>query len=473
MGLFSKSIKASELKEQADTLMRMYMESSDPKTVEEYCCPKARSLYEQALAKGYQGVLPNLAYLYLAGLGGPVNYDDGFRLASAAAAEGDLMSMNNVAVCYESGHGVEKNLQMAVLWLRKAAEKGYSSSYWPYAFYLYKGLGIDKDTVKAREYAKKALAKGLVSQKKYDDLFNAVDPSVSADEAFSRGYEAWGKDDEEAVKWYRYAAEKGEASSMCNLALAYDLGRGVPKDAAKAVEYYKKSFKAGCIQAAHNLSYFYYYGIAVEKDFEMARYLLTTAIEAGNKGSEDRFAMFFPEEAELQLAEKRYKAGEAKGKDYYLVGKARMKEDKNLATDIFLDGIEKFKDPDCCAGLAAYFYDVEENVIQAYNFFLASMDNGGPECLENRMRAMNFFDSISSANLSETECELLRQAAFALAYKDALEGVPEAEYSASIKLPHGVGCKDNVEEAMQFLKSAADHGYPKAVELWDKINKED
>ena len=260
---------------------------------------------------------------------------------------------------------------------------------------------------------------------------------------------------------------------MCNLALAYDLGRGVPKDAAKAMEYYKKSFKAGCIHAAHNLSYFYYYGIAVEKDLEMARYLLTTAIEAGNKGSEDRFAEFFPEEAELQLAEKRYKAGEAKGKDYYLVGKARMKEDRNLATDIFLDGIEKFKDPDCCAGLAAYFYDVEENVIQAYNFFLASMDNGGPECLENRMRAMNFFDSISSANLSETECELLRQAAFALAYKDALEGVPEAEYSASIKLPHGVGCKDNVEEAMQFLKSAADHGYPKAVELWDKINKED
>lgn len=453
-------------------MIRMYRESSDPKTVEEYCCTKARSLYEQALKEGYEGTLRDLAYLYLAGLGGPVNYDDGFRLASAAASEGDAISMQNLAVCYEGGHGVEKNLKMAVYWYRKAAENRCLSAYWPYAYYLYKGMGIDKDTVKAREYAKKALDKGLVSRAKFDELFNAVDPSTSVEEAFSRGLEAWGKDDEEAVKWYRYAADKGEASSMCNLALAYDLGRGVPKDVEKAVEYYKKSFKGGCIQAAHNLSYFYYYGIGVDKDLEMARYLLTTAIEDGNKGSEERFAMFFPEEAELQQAEKRYAAGEATGKDYYLVGKARMGKDKNLATDIFIEGIDKCNAPDCYAGLAAYFYDVEENVIQAYNFFLASMDNGGPECLENRMRAMHFFESISSSNLGETELELLRQAAFALAYKDVLEGVPEAELAASLKLANGVGCKEDSEEAFRLLESAAGHGYPKAVELWNQINKE-
>ena len=87
MGLFSNKNKALEFKEKADTLIRMYRESSDPKTVEEYCCTKARSLYEQALIEGYEGTLRDLAYLYLAGLGGPVNYDDGFRLASAAAAE--------------------------------------------------------------------------------------------------------------------------------------------------------------------------------------------------------------------------------------------------------------------------------------------------------------------------------------------------------------------------------------------------
>ena len=85
---------------------------------------------------------------------------------------------------------------------------------------------------------------------------------------------------------------------------------------------------------------------------------------------------------------------------------------------------------------------------------------------------MHFFESISSSNLGETELELLRQAAFALAYKDVLEGVPEAELAASLKLANGVGCKEDSEEAFRLLESAAGHGYPKAVELWNQINKE-
>ena len=46
------------------------------------------------------------------------------------------------------------------------------------------------------------------------------------------------KDDAEAVKWLRKAAEKGVDESQYNLGLMYANGRGVPKDDATAYQWY-------------------------------------------------------------------------------------------------------------------------------------------------------------------------------------------------------------------------------------------
>ena len=42
------------------------------------------------------------------------------------------------------------------------------------------------------------------------------------------------KDSVEAVKWYRKAAEQGDADAQANLGLMYALGVGVPKDLVQA-----------------------------------------------------------------------------------------------------------------------------------------------------------------------------------------------------------------------------------------------
>jgi TPR repeat protein len=49
----------------------------------------------------------------------------------------------------------------------------------------------------------------------------------------------------EALKWYRRAAAKGNASAQFNLGIMYANGEGVPKDEAKAVEWYQKSAAQG------------------------------------------------------------------------------------------------------------------------------------------------------------------------------------------------------------------------------------
>ena len=46
------------------------------------------------------------------------------------------------------------------------------------------------------------------------------------------------KDEKEAVKWFRKAAEQGDADGQLSLALMYTQGRGVAKDEVEAYKWY-------------------------------------------------------------------------------------------------------------------------------------------------------------------------------------------------------------------------------------------
>jgi TPR repeat protein len=53
------------------------------------------------------------------------------------------------------------------------------------------------------------------------------------------------KDEAEGVRWYRKAAEQGDAEAQYDLGDAYKRGRGVAKDKAEGVEWQKKSAAQG------------------------------------------------------------------------------------------------------------------------------------------------------------------------------------------------------------------------------------
>jgi TPR repeat protein len=53
------------------------------------------------------------------------------------------------------------------------------------------------------------------------------------------------KDEAEAARWYRKAAERGNTYGMVALALMYDNGRGVAKDITEALKWYRKAAKLG------------------------------------------------------------------------------------------------------------------------------------------------------------------------------------------------------------------------------------
>jgi TPR repeat protein len=59
----------------------------------------------------------------------------------------------------------------------------------------------------------------------------------------------------EALKWYRLAAEQGEAIAQYNLGYMYEYGRGVAKDYTQAMRWYRQAADQGLKPAIEGYNY--------------------------------------------------------------------------------------------------------------------------------------------------------------------------------------------------------------------------
>ena len=86
------------------------------------------------------------------------------------------------------------------------------------------------------------------------------------------------QDDAEALKWYRLAAEQGNAFAQFNLAVMYFQGRGVPQDDLEAAKWFCLSAKKGIADAQYNLAVMYFLGRGVpQNDLEAAKWFRLAA----------------------------------------------------------------------------------------------------------------------------------------------------------------------------------------------------
>ena len=107
----------------------------------------------------------------------------------AKAEKGDAKAQNKLALCYEEGDGVTKDVVEAAKWYGKAAESGYADAQFNLGLCYRDGVGVTK---------------------------NAAD----------------------AVKWFQKAADQNFAEAQFNLGVCYDDGEGVTKDAVQALKWY-------------------------------------------------------------------------------------------------------------------------------------------------------------------------------------------------------------------------------------------
>ena len=90
------------------------------------------------------------------------------------------------------------------------------------------------------------------------------------------------KDDAEAVRWYRLAAEQGLALAQDNLGWMYQNGLGIEQNYTEAVNWYRKAADQGHANAQNNMGWMYQNGLGVTQDETEAVRWYRLAAEQGN-----------------------------------------------------------------------------------------------------------------------------------------------------------------------------------------------
>ena len=89
------------------------------------------------------------------------------------------------------------------------------------------------------------------------------------------------QDTQEALKWFRLAAEQGHAQTQFMLGRMYHGGQGVPQDYSEAVKWYRKAAEQEVPQAQFLLGQLYYGGQGIHLDYSEALKWYRKAAEQG------------------------------------------------------------------------------------------------------------------------------------------------------------------------------------------------
>ena len=74
----------------------------------------------------------------------------------------------------------------------------------------------------------------------------------------------------EAVRWFRKAADEGDAVAEFLLGNQYAFGKGVPQDYSEAMIWFRKAAEQGHSRAMHDLGVIYAKGLGVPTDYVRA-----------------------------------------------------------------------------------------------------------------------------------------------------------------------------------------------------------
>ena len=179
---------------------------------------------------------------------------------------------------YHTGRGITQNAEEAARWYLKAAEQGLLQAQADLGAMHLAQSGVKYDYPTALYWLRKAADRGhAVAQSNLACAYlmgGATRYSGGGIMLFGPRMGVPGtlypKDEAEAAKWLRKAADQGHVFSQFNLGYLLDKGLGVAKDHSEAVTWYRRAVDAGLVQALMNLAVLYESGIDVAKDHEVA-----------------------------------------------------------------------------------------------------------------------------------------------------------------------------------------------------------
>jgi len=139
------------------------------------------------------------------------------------------------------------------------------------------------------------------------------------------------KNYDEALKWWAKSAKQENTDAIANMAMCYQLGRGIKRDSIMAVKLYKASVqkgnkyivpqhesianKTGDTFSSRMLYDFYMNGIGVKQDKAKAIHYLENVAKKGNADSQFRLALYYLNNKQADVAAKWFKKASDGGMD--------------------------------------------------------------------------------------------------------------------------------------------------------------
>lgn len=176
-------------------------------------------------------------------------------LLQKAADAGSLEAMFDLGECYYDGEGVDKNIPLAIKWMRKAADAGYTNAQLGIGMAYFSGVedGLDQNYALSEKYLLLAANKDNTEAQAYLSVLYV-------------NMEEYSK----ALVWARKASQTSNPTGYYILGRIYNEGLGVEVDQLKGLEYFEESANNGDADAQNLVGNIYTDADFVEHDYKKA-----------------------------------------------------------------------------------------------------------------------------------------------------------------------------------------------------------
>lgn len=172
-------------------------------------------------------------YLQIGGDGGvPKDAAQGLITVFQGIKQGNAAAHCYLGFCFESGHGLEVNLQKALEHYQASAQGGHALGQCHLGICYERGIGVPEDRARAAELFRLSTNQGNVfGQFHYGRCFLRGDGVK--------------QDTRRAAELFRLASDQGNEFAQNCLAMCYELGAGVRKNVRLAIQFHKAAAGQG------------------------------------------------------------------------------------------------------------------------------------------------------------------------------------------------------------------------------------
>ena len=207
---------------------------------------RALEAFSKASELGNENAMFYIGLMNFRGIGIKEDYKTAFEMFKKAAELGNVEALFSIGLMYLTGKGVEENEDTALKFFQAAAMQGNAR-----AVYM---MGV--------------VIGNRIANVNVEELMRILLENSDAMNYLSEDRKK--KFQQDALEYYKRAADLDVAGAVVFLALAYRFGMFVERDPEKSFELFQKALRLGDNEAIFYIGHMYYFGEGVNQSYESA-----------------------------------------------------------------------------------------------------------------------------------------------------------------------------------------------------------